>query len=37
MRVRVVAVAGGIAFGFMISWGGFGDPDRIRRMLLFED
>jgi uncharacterized membrane protein YedE/YeeE len=37
MRVRIVAVAAGVAFGFMISWAGFGDPNRIRSMLLFED
>ena len=37
MRVRAVALVAGTAFGFMISWAGFGDPDRIRRMLLFED
>ena len=27
----------GAAFGFLISWGQFSDPDRIREMLLLED
>ena len=27
----------GAGFGFLISWGQFTDPDRIREMLLFED
>jgi hypothetical protein len=27
----------GAAFGFLISWGQFSDPDQIRAMLLFED
>jgi uncharacterized membrane protein YedE/YeeE len=37
MRVRAVAVSSGIAFGFLISWAGLANPDRIRSMLLFED
>jgi uncharacterized membrane protein YedE/YeeE len=37
MQVRAVATAAGIVFGFLISWAGLSDPDRIRRMLLFED
>jgi uncharacterized membrane protein YedE/YeeE len=35
--VRVVAVLSGSAFGFLISWAGLSDPDRIRHMLLLED
>lgn len=37
MSVRVAAAAAGAAFGFLISWGQFTDPDRIRDMLLLED
>jgi uncharacterized membrane protein YedE/YeeE len=37
MRVRAVACAFGAAFGFLISWGQFTDPDRIRDMLLLAD
>ena len=37
IAVRAVAVAAGIAFGFVLCWAGFADPDRIRAMLLFED
>lgn len=37
MPVRAVAVVAGVAFGFLISWAGLTDPDRIRDMLLFED
>jgi uncharacterized membrane protein YedE/YeeE len=37
MRVRVAAVLFGAAFGFLISWGQFSDPDRIRDMLLLSD
>ncbi|HEU4978174.1 MAG TPA: DUF6691 family protein [Solirubrobacteraceae bacterium] len=37
MRVRAAACLLGIAFGFMISWGQFSDPERIRQMLLLED
>jgi uncharacterized membrane protein YedE/YeeE len=36
-RVMVAAAGFGIAFGFLISWGQFTDPDRIRQMLLLED
>jgi uncharacterized membrane protein YedE/YeeE len=35
--IRAVAVLTGTAFGFLISWAGLSDPDRIRRMLLLED
>jgi uncharacterized protein len=37
MRVRVASVLLGVAFGFLISWGQFIDPDRIRDMLLLRD
>ena len=37
MRPRLVAALAGVAFGFLISWGQFTDPDRIRDMLLLED
>jgi len=37
MRVRVAATLFGVAFGFLISWGQFSDPDRIRDMLLLND
>jgi uncharacterized membrane protein YedE/YeeE len=37
MRVRLVAALFGAAFGFLISWGQFSDPDRIRDMLLLRD
>ncbi len=37
MVIRGVAAAFGVAFGFLISWGQFTDPDRIREMLLLED
>jgi hypothetical protein len=33
----VVAVLFGSVFGFMLSWGQFTSPDRIRDMLLLED
>lgn len=36
-RVHAVAAVLGAVFGFMISWGQFTDPDRIRAMLLLED
>ena len=36
-RVRVASVLLGAGFGFLLSWGQFIDPDRIRQMLLFED
>ena len=37
MRVRLAATVFGGAFGFLISWGQFSDPDRIRAMLLLRD
>jgi uncharacterized protein len=37
MRVRLAAILFGAAFGFLISWGQFSDPDRIRDMLLLRD
>jgi uncharacterized membrane protein YedE/YeeE len=37
MRVRATAAVLGVAFGFLISWGQFTDPDRIRDMLLLRD
>jgi uncharacterized membrane protein YedE/YeeE len=37
MRVRVAAIFFGAVFGFLISWGQFSDPDRIRDMLLLND
>src|SRR4051812_14469627 len=37
MRVRLAACAFGALFGFLISWGQFSDPDRIRDMLLLRD
>jgi uncharacterized membrane protein YedE/YeeE len=37
MPVRAAAALLGAAFGFLISWGQFSDPDRIRDMLLLED
>jgi uncharacterized protein len=37
MKVRAAAAAFGVGFGFLISWGQFSDPDRIRQMLLLED
>jgi uncharacterized membrane protein YedE/YeeE len=37
MRVRLAAALFGVAFGFLISWGQFSDPDRIRDMLLLRD
>jgi uncharacterized membrane protein YedE/YeeE len=37
MRPRVAAAIAGAAFGFLISWGQFADPDRIRDMLLLKD
>lgn len=37
MRIRLVAALFGAAFGFLISWGQFSDPDRIRDMLLLRD
>ena len=37
MGVRLAATLFGVAFGFLISWGQFSDPDRIRDMLLLRD
>jgi uncharacterized protein len=37
MGIRVAATLFGAAFGFLISWGQFSDPDRIRDMLLLRD
>jgi uncharacterized membrane protein YedE/YeeE len=37
MRVRLAACLFGGLFGFLISWGQFSDPDRIRDMLLLRD
>jgi uncharacterized protein len=37
MWIRVAAGIFGAAFGFLISWGQFSDPDRIRDMLLLRD
>ncbi|UJA21057.1 YeeE/YedE family protein [Thermoleophilia bacterium SCSIO 60948] len=34
---RLAAALLGAAFGFLISWGQFSDPDRIRDMLLLRD
>jgi uncharacterized protein len=36
-RVRVASALLGAAFGFLLSWGQFIDPDRIRDMLLLRD
>ena len=36
-RVRVASVLLGVGFGFLLSWGQFIDPDRIRDMLLLRD
>ena len=37
MSTRLAAGGFGIAFGFLITWGQFSDPARIREMLLLED
>jgi uncharacterized protein len=37
LGIRVAAILFGSAFGFLLSWGQFTSPDRIRDMLLFED
>jgi uncharacterized membrane protein YedE/YeeE len=37
MRIRVASVLLGVGFGFLLSWGQFIDPDRIRDMLLLRD
>jgi uncharacterized protein len=36
-RVRVASALLGVCFGFLLSWGQFIDPDRIRDMLLLRD
>jgi len=36
-RVRLASVLLGAGFGFLLSWGQFIDPDRIRDMLLLRD
>lgn len=36
-RAPAIAVAFGIAFGFLLAWSGMTDPDVIREMLLLED
>ena len=35
--VKAVGLGFGVVFGFLISWGQFTDPDRIRDMLLLND
>jgi uncharacterized protein len=37
MAIRVAAILFGSGFGFLLSWGQFTSPDRIRDMLLLED
>jgi uncharacterized membrane protein YedE/YeeE len=37
MSKKATAVGFGVAFGFLISWGQFTDPDRIREMLTLAD
>jgi len=37
VKPRIAAAGCGAAFGFLITWGQFADPDRIRQMLLLED
>ena len=34
---KAAALGFGVAFGFLISWGQFTDPDRIREMLILSD
>jgi uncharacterized protein len=36
-RIRLASGLLGVAFGFLISWGQFIDPDRIRDMLVLSD
>lgn len=36
-RVRAASVLLGAAFGFLLSWAHFVDPDQIRRMLLLQE
>lgn len=35
--VRIASVGFGVAFGFLLAWGGLADPDVIQAMLLLED
>lgn len=37
MSKKAAALGFGVAFGFLISWGQFTDPDRIREMLTLSD
>ncbi len=37
MKTKIAAAGFGLAFGFLITWGQFSDPARIREMLLLED
>ena len=37
LPVALTAVLFGAGFGFLLSWGQFTSPDRIREMLLVED
>jgi hypothetical protein len=37
MSKKAAATGFGVAFGFLISWGQFTDPDRIREMLTLAD
>ena len=37
MKTKIAAAGFGVAFGFLITWGQFSDPARIREMLLLED
>jgi uncharacterized protein len=37
MRTRATASLLGVAFGFLLAWGQFSSPHRIRQMLLLED
>jgi uncharacterized membrane protein YedE/YeeE len=37
VNTKLASLGFGAAFGFLISWGQFTDPDRIRQMLLLED
>jgi uncharacterized protein len=37
MKPRWLAVPFGLSFGFLLSWGGMTDPERIRAMLLLRE
>jgi len=37
MKPRWIALPFGLAFGFLLSWGGMTDPEVIRSMLLFRE